>query len=137
MDEYIKREDAYKAVLHQLAGTSYHSAVLRAIEAIPAADVAPKSEAENWHHEYHVIKDALKQEKMYHRETEKLVDKYFTELKTAKSEVAREIFKEIAETCVPETPEERGRETQIGYLLGVNAFLKNILELKQKYTKNP
>lgn len=54
-----------------------------------------------------------------------------------KSEVAREIFGEIAETCVPETPEERGRETQIGYLLGVNAFLKNILELKQKCTKNP
>ena len=95
MDEYIKREDAYKTVLHQLAGTSYHSAVLRAIEAVPTADVAPKSE------------------------------------------VAREIFEEIAETCVPKTPEERGRETQIGYVMGVNAFLKNILELKQKYTKNP
>lgn len=49
---------------------------------------------------------------------------------------AREIFKEIAETCVPETPEECGRETQNGYLMGVNAFLENILKFKQKYTKN-
>lgn len=111
--------------------------VLDMINQEPTADVAPKSEVDKWYHEYHVIKDALKQEKMYHRGTEKLADKYYTELQTAKSEVAREIFKEIAETCVPETPEECGRETKIGYLMGVNAFLENILKFKQKYTEDP
>ena len=59
------------------------------------ADVAPKSEVDKWYHEYHAIKDELKQEKMYHRETEKLADKYFNELQTAKSEFARKIFEEI------------------------------------------
>ena len=55
----------------------------------PTADVVPKSEVEQWYHEYHAIRDELKQEKMYHRETEKLADRYCAELQTAKSEVER------------------------------------------------
>lgn len=51
------------------------------IDNAPAADVVPKAEADEWYHEYHVIKDKLKTEKMYHRETEKLADKYFIECK--------------------------------------------------------
>lgn len=59
------------------------------IESQPDADVVPKSEVEQWYHEYHAIQDELKQEKMYHRETEKLADRYCAELQTAKSEVER------------------------------------------------
>ena len=47
----------------------------------------PKSEVDKWYYEYHAIKDELKQEKMYHGETEKLADRYCAELQTAKSEV--------------------------------------------------
>ena len=43
--------------------------------------MVPKAAADQWYHEYHVLKDALKTEKMYHRETERLADKYFAECK--------------------------------------------------------
>ena len=59
------------------------------LETARTADVVPKSEVDKWYHEYHAIKDELKQEKMYHRETEKLTDKYCAELQTAKTEVER------------------------------------------------
>lgn len=62
---------------------------------VPAADVVPRAEVEKWYHEYHIIKDKLRQEKMYHRETEKLADKYCAELQSAKTDTAREIFAEI------------------------------------------
>lgn len=54
--------------------------VVKAVKEAPIADVVERSECEKWYHEYHVIKDALKQEKEYHRSTEKLADKYQTEL---------------------------------------------------------
>lgn len=38
-------------------------------------------EVAKWYHEYHVLKEQLKTENMYHRETEKLADKYFCECK--------------------------------------------------------
>jgi len=38
-------------------------------------------EVAKWYYEYHVLKEQLKTEKMYHRETEKLADKYFCECK--------------------------------------------------------
>ena len=44
MDEYIKRTDAYNAILDELVGTGYQSGALRAIEFIPTADVAPRAE---------------------------------------------------------------------------------------------
>ena len=53
------------------------------------------SECEKWYHDYHVIKEELKQEKAYHKETEKLADRYLLALHTAKSTIAREIFEEI------------------------------------------
>lgn len=93
--------------------------LLMEIQNLPTADVVPKSEVDKWYHEYHAIKYALKQEKMYHRETEKLADKYFVELQTAKAEVAREIFEEIYEYCFD----------QFGYI-DYNA----LAELKKKYT---
>lgn len=52
-------------------------------------------EGKNWYDEYQKIKEELKQEKKYKRASEKLADKYFVELQTAKQEVAREIFEEI------------------------------------------
>ncbi|MBQ8388810.1 MAG: hypothetical protein IJX46_07790 [Clostridia bacterium] len=58
----------------------------------PEADVVPREECEKWYCEYHKIKDELRQEKEYHGATEKAADKYFTDLQTAKAEVAREIF---------------------------------------------
>lgn len=44
MDEYIKRTDAYNAILDELVGTGYQSGALRAIEFIPTADVVPRAE---------------------------------------------------------------------------------------------
>lgn len=63
--------------------------IFDAIASIPTADVVPKSEADKWYYEYHAIKDELKQEKVYHSETDKLADRYCAELLTAKSEVER------------------------------------------------
>ena len=70
-------------------------AVISSLDMQPTADVVPKSEAENWYQLYHSIKEELKQEKMYHRETENLCDRYCIESQHAKQEVAREIFEEI------------------------------------------
>ena len=61
----------------------------------PTADVVPRKEAEKWYQLYHSIKEELKQEKMYHRATENLCDRYCIESQHAKQEVAREIFEEI------------------------------------------
>ena len=60
---------------------------------------------------------------MYHRETEKLADKYCAELQTAKTELAREIFTEID-----------GLLTPVGYKLKTIDFQKYI-NLKKKYTE--
>lgn len=59
------------------------------IDNAPAADVVERSECKKWYHEYHKIKENFKQEKEYHRSTEKLSDKYHTELQAAKAEVKR------------------------------------------------
>lgn len=61
----------------------------------PTADVVPRSEVERWYAEYHKVKEDLKQEKMYHKSTEKLADRYLVELKQAKQEVAREMSAEM------------------------------------------
>ena len=92
----------------------------------PTADVVPRAEVDKWYHEYHAIKDELKQEKMYHRETEKLADKYFNGLQAAKSEVAREIFEEIERNIY-------GIETPYNILQCIPEGL--IAELKKKYTE--
>ena len=41
MSEYIKRQDAYDAVLFAMCGTGYQYDATRAIDGVPAADVAP------------------------------------------------------------------------------------------------
>ena len=59
--------------------------VVKAVKEAPTADVVERSECEKWYHEYHVIKDALKKEKEYHRSTEKLANKYQVELDAMRS----------------------------------------------------
>lgn len=51
---------------------------------VPAANVVPRAEVDNWYQLYHSIKEELKQEKMYHRETDKLCDRYYIESQQAK-----------------------------------------------------
>ena len=68
---------------------------LRLIDKAPTEDVVPKSEVEKWYAEYHKVKEDLKQEKMYHKSTDKLADRYLVELKQAKQDIAREIFEDI------------------------------------------
>ena len=63
--------------------------VIDLVECRQTADVVPRAECEKWYHEYHKIKENFKQEKEYHRSTEKLSDKYHTELQAAKAEVKR------------------------------------------------
>ena len=90
------------------------------IEQNTPADVVPREEAENWYQLYHSIKEELKQEKMYHRETEKLCDRYCIESQHAKQEVAREIFEEIEE---------------LFFANGVFIHIQSYNELKKKYTE--
>ena len=61
--------------------------VLDLLRDFPTADVVPKCEVDKWYHEYHVIKDELKRERLEHKATDKLADKYCAELQTAKTEV--------------------------------------------------
>ena len=95
MARYIDADALYKETEKKIAAAnSYRMAVvdsdfLDLINDAFAEDVVPKSEADKWYYEYHAIKDELKQEKMYHGETEKLADRYCAELQTAKSEVDR------------------------------------------------
>ena len=105
--------------------------VVDANSAIPTPDPAAslKSEVEKWYHEYHAIKDELKQEKMYHSETEKLADRYCAELQTAKREVAREIFEEIEKNMVI-----FGDVALSTYFRGIG--WKVFAELKKKYTED-
>ena len=108
--------------------------MLAILKAQPTADVVPKSEVDMWYHEYHFIKDILKQEKMYHRETEKLADKYCAELQTAKSEVAREIFEEIGKILYKyDKVAERDKSDYGELIVGDIGFA--IAELKYKYTE--
>lgn len=115
----------------------YKSSVKRVLIQAPTTDVVPKSEVDKWYHEYHVIKDALTQEKMYHRETEKLADKYCAELQTAKTEVAREIFEEIDEIFKNSNQAEYSKELKCiaRWSFDKVKFLKQLAELKKKYTE--
>lgn len=135
--EYIEREALIRYAEKQRIiikdGTSVAEAMRiqgnvfrRCVETCPAADVVPREECEKWYHEYHKIKDELRQEKEYHRATEKAADKYFADLQTAKADVAREIFEEI--------------ETLIGHTAFADCwseggFKSDIAELKKKYTE--
>lgn len=103
----------------------YKASVKRVLMQAPEADVVPREECEKWYHEYHKIKDELRQEKEYHRATEKAADKYFADLQTAKAEVAREIFEEIENIFGKHMLWYRFTEAQ--YQLYV--------ELKKKYTE--
>lgn len=62
-------------------------------------DTNPWAAAEKWYHEYHKIKNELAYEKTCKRASENMADKYFTELRTVKTELPKEIFSEIR-SCV-------------------------------------
>ena len=116
MAEYKDIDEILKTLPDDLP---YKASVKRVLIQAPTADVVPRSEVDQWYHEYHVIKDELKQEKMYHKETEKLADKYCAELQTAKTEVVREIFDEIE---------------KLFFANGVFIHIQSYNELKKKYT---
>lgn len=92
------------------------------------ANAVPRSECEKWYAEYHKVKEDLKQEKMYHRSTEKLADRYLIELKQAKQDVAREIMAEFKDLVISYVKDR-------GLLLGAfkNAVAHAEAELKKKY----
>lgn len=91
------------------------------------ADVVPKSEVDNWYQLYHSIKEELKQEKRYHRETENLCDRYCIESQHAKKQIAREIFEEIEKILIDSA-----------YIPDCARFvdIDKLAELKKKYTEN-
>ena len=110
--------------------------ILTEIEYAPTADVVPKSEVDNWYQLYHSIKEELKQEKMYHRATENLCDRYCIESQHAKMQVAREIFEEIEKIIASHRitiglvfDEANGADVAIGRIG------KMISELKKKYSE--
>jgi hypothetical protein len=106
------------------------------IEEAPTADVVPKSEVDNWYHLYHSIKEELKQEKMYHRETENLCDRYCIESQQAKKQVAREIYVEIEKII-------RSHEITVGLTFddyegaatAIARISKKIAEFMMEYTE--
>lgn len=124
MDEYIKREDALDTVLFALVGTGLQSTAIYALRDVPTADVVAKSEADTWYQLYHSIKEELKLEKMYHRETENLCDRYCIESQQAKKQVAREIFEEINKIITPEN-----------HPIAFDRLKVEFSELKKKYTE--
>ena len=93
---------------------------------ISTADVVAKSEADTWYQLYHSIKEELKLEKMYHRETENLCDRYCIESQQAKKQVAREIFEEIEKLSYRFMNDKH-------YIFGDMVW--DIAELKKKYTE--
>lgn len=93
------------STIEKLSGFSLDNIIemlAKGYEIKSTADVVPRSECEKWYAEYHKIKEELKQEKIYHRETEKLCDRYFVELEQAKQEVAEQIFEEIDKILKPQ-----------------------------------
>lgn len=119
-------------------------AVIKSVKEAPTADVVPKSEVDNWYQLYHSIKEELKQEKMYHRETDKLCDRYYIESQHAKRQVAREIFEDIFKTmnsiysrvqrdCVGRNGDDIHTIMLVGKLNGIKYLGDEIAELKKKY----
>ena len=131
MTRYIDADKLCEA-LKSMASTQYPDkqntilGVVSSIENFPTADVVPKSEVDNWYQLYHSIKEELKQEKMYHRETENLCDRYCIESQHAKRQVAREIFEEIEKLNRKPLP-----ECKPVYIIKAS----ELAELKKKYTE--
>ena len=148
MPRYIDEKDVY-ALVEPSGIARVHCSQ---IDKLPRADVVPKSEVDKWYHEYHAIKDELKQEKMYHRETEKLVDKYCTELEKANAEVDRLKYnlKAVLDE-IPETKRELASEIfaeiqksivhnilhneSYSFEGVIDCITKDLDELKKKYTE--
>ena len=109
---------------------------IKVIKNMPTVDVVPKSEADKWYQEYHAIKDELKQEKEYHRATEKLADRYCAELQTLKAKVAREIFEEIEKIIENNRYKSYLANSPFwGWSYRIVEIIKGIAELKKKYTE--
>lgn len=93
-----------------------------------------EAEAVKWHHEYHKVKEDLRQAKMYENSANKLAEQYHEELQTAKAEIAREIFSEILNiirgyshsACIAKNNYGITQAEYIG---------TDILKLKKKYTE--
>ena len=125
----------------------YQKSVLKIVHEQPTADVVPRSEVDNWYQLYHSIKEELKQEKMYHRETENLCDRYCIESQQAKEQLAREIIKDLEELVAPyETEIKRGEVTienlhcypsYVCYVLPKHEVDSLIAKYKRKYMEDP
>lgn len=116
MEEYITRNNAISAVCfgcnQEFSDEPCEPdacAIRQSIEALPTADVVPKSEVE-----------ALKDDNKF------LQDRRFKELSEVRQEVVREIFEEIEKYVI------RGISVGGEHLTLFNS--KNYAELKKKYT---
>lgn len=125
MDEYIKRTDAYNAILDELVGTGYQSGALRAIEFIPTADVVPRAE----------LAEALATIEKYEKTIDNGVEtcngchaKYAEKIRAAKAEVAREIFAELERTSMFADYDTDGERILCFYAQEYD-------DLKKKYTE--
>lgn len=126
-DKLIEHILTLRVVTDNMYGMGITRGIERAETAIqmqPTADVIPKSEADTWYQLYHSIKEELKLEKMYHRETENLCDRYCIESQQAKKQVAREIFEEINKIITPEN-----------HPIAFDRLKVEFSELKKKYTE--
>ena len=136
MAEYINRDALFK-YYRALANIEWNKTVAPVswsdayeeiadhVAELPPADVVPKSEVDTWYQLYHSIKEELKLEKMYHRETENLCDRYCIESQQAKKQVAREIFEEINKIITPEN-----------HPIAFDRLKVEFSELKKKYTED-
>lgn len=127
MAEYIERKALLNALKEERKKGNFvftSKWIKEIMDDLPTADVVPKSEADNWYQLYHSIKEELKQEKMYHRETDMLCDRYCIESQHAKRQVAREIFEEIEKLNRKPLP-----ECKPVYIIKAS----ELAELKKKY----
>ena len=142
MDEYIKREDAIKAITWN--GISEPPEIIsltlltakKNIRNIHAADVVPKSEVEALHAEI---------DRLQKHNTEYARKHYDDGYNTAKSEVAREIFEEVDkifqneikqyDDLYHETSDPRFKQEYICANNALEWASTKTIELKKKYTE--
>ena len=112
----------------------YQKSVLKIVHEQPTADVVTKSEADDWYQLYHSIKEELKQEKMYHRETENLCDRYCIESQQAKKQLALEILSDLKKEVHNKATFTHAKDTYS--FINLNTFDQIINEMIRRCEKH-
>ena len=83
-----------------------------------------EAEAVKWHHEYHKVKEDLRQAKIYENSAHKLAEQYHEELQTAKAEAIKK-FAERAKEKMQNLARMQYGSDEIYFLIG-ESFIDSI-----------